>query len=73
MSNEITDAQLDNWFQYHAPKEGQKERYESMREAARAFACVVVGNTPCCADQAAAIRKIREAEMTANASIACED
>lgn len=68
-SNEV----IDDLFSYHAPKADQPERYESIRAAAREFAKVVVANTPDSADQTTAIRKIREAVMTANASIALED
>ena len=68
----ITDAQLDNWFTYHAPKEGQPEKYTAIRNAARHLAGVIVANTPSSADQTTAIRKIREASMTANAAIACD-
>ena len=33
---------------------------------------MILLNTPPCADQSAAIRLVREAVMTANASIVCE-
>lgn len=68
----ITQAQLDDWFVYHAPRPGQQERYVAIREAAKKLAEVVVASSVASADQTAAIRKIREAVMTANASIACE-
>jgi hypothetical protein len=64
---------LDNLFTYHPVKEGQCERYVEIREAAKAFAAVVVGCCPASADKTAAIRKIREAMMTANAAIACNE
>ena len=77
----ITDAQINNWFTYHSPQEtadalGCKPedlqgRYIAIREAGRAFVEAIVANTGPCADQTAAIRKVREAVMTANASIAC--
>ena len=67
----MTDEQLENWFTYHRPEEGDPEKYEAIRDAARDFAQVIVDNTPASADQSAAIRKMREAVMTANASIAC--
>lgn len=68
----ITDALLDHWFTYHPPFDShQQVAYESIRSAARQFAATIVRHTPSCADQAAAIRKVREAMMTANASIAC--
>jgi hypothetical protein len=68
----MTDAELVNYFTYHAPKGDQPERYVRIREAALAFARVVVQNTLPSADQTAAIRKLREAVMTANQGIACE-
>lgn len=68
----ISDADLDNWFTYHAPKLFQPERYAAIREAGRAMAQVIVNNTKPSADQTAAIRKLREVVMTANQAIACE-
>ena len=63
---------IDNTFSYHAPSGDQPARYEAIRAAAKAFALVLVQNTPKCADQTAAIRKLRESVMTANAAIALE-
>jgi len=62
---------LDNWFTYRYPREGDAKRYEEIRKEGRKFAQIIVDNTPSSADQTAAIRKIREAVMTANAAIAC--
>lgn len=67
----ITKAQLENWFTYHSPTAEQLPKYQAIREAALKFAQVVIENTPPSADQTAAVRKIREATMTANQSIAC--
>ena len=67
----VTKANLENWFVYHSPTPEQLPKYQAIREAALAFATVVVENTPPSADQTAAVRKIREATMTANQSIAC--
>lgn len=64
---------LENLFTYHAPKGDQAERYQKINEAALNFALVVMENTPKCADQSAAVRQIREARMTANAAIACNE
>jgi len=63
---------IDDLFTYHPPKPDQIPRYEAIREAARVFARVLEQNTPSSADQTAAIRKLRECVMTANASIALE-
>jgi hypothetical protein len=68
----ITDQDLDHWFSYHPPRDGQRERYESIRAQAKMFARVVLEMTGPGADQTAALRKIREAVMTANAAIALE-
>jgi len=68
----ITANQIDNWFTHHAPNPEQIERYHRLREAAKAFAFVILHSTPASADQTAAICKVREAVMTANAAIACD-
>lgn len=67
----MTNKELDNLFSHHPPKGNQVERYNDIREAGRLFAQVVVDSTPPGPDQSVAIRKIREAVMTANAAIAC--
>lgn len=67
----ITNGMLENWFTYHSPTPDQLPKYLAIREAGLAFAKVIVENTPACADQTAAVRKIRESVMTANQSIAC--
>jgi hypothetical protein len=64
---------LDNVFQYHAPKGDQVERYQKIREAGKALALVIMNTVPSCADRSAAIRKVREAVMTANAGIAINE
>lgn len=68
----ITQAELDNWFTYHPPvSPEQAATYVALREAAKTFAEAVVRYTPPSADQTEAVRKVREAVMTANAAIAC--
>lgn len=62
---------LMNWFTYHSPTPEQLPKYEEIRRAGEALAAIIVKNTPSSADQTAAIRKVREACMTANAAIAC--
>lgn len=66
----MTKADLDNIFSHHPPKGDQVERYNTLREAGKAFAVVVLETTPAGPDQSVAIRKVREAVMTANAAIA---
>ena len=67
----ITQAQLDNWFTYHSPSPEQLPKYLAIREAGKAFAMAIVENAPDSADCTAAVRKVREAVMTANQAIAC--
>jgi hypothetical protein len=69
----ITQADLDNWFQYHAPQGTQQERYVLIRDTAKHLAEIILNNTPSSADQTAALRKLRECVMTANATIACNE
>lgn len=67
-----TPQDLDNWFTHHPPQGDQVGKYERIRSAGKYFAQIILDCTPASADQTAAIRKIREAVFTANASIACE-
>ncbi len=55
---------------YHAPEGDQGERYNAIRGALRVFLRAIDNNCPPCADRSSAIRKAREAAMTANAAIA---
>jgi len=69
----MTKEQIDNWFTHHPPTDlATINRYHAIREAGKVLALAIVEHTPAGADQAAAIRKVREAVMTANAAIACE-
>lgn len=61
-------------FAHHPPtSEDQIRRYQKIRSAGKDLAEVIFQYCPPCADRSAAIRKIREAVMTANAAIALED
>lgn len=61
---------LDYIFHLHHLEPGDSLKLVKIRDAAMAFAQVVVENTPECPDQDAAVRKIREAVWTANAAVA---
>jgi hypothetical protein len=62
---------IEHLFTYHPPADQTVvDRYYYLREAAKTFAYAIVEYTPPGADQTAAIRKVREAVMTANAAIA---
>lgn len=63
---------IEQVFTYHRPTEAQIPRYEAIRNAAKAFAEVLMQNCPTSADKSHAIRLIRTAVMFANASIALD-
>ena len=74
MAHKLTEADesnLANWFTHHPPTNDQKADYVSIRDAAKAYAKVIMECTPSCADQTAALRKLRESVMIANSAIAC--
>lgn len=62
------EAWLKDVFSHHVPDHGDQLAYTSIRDSALSFARVIIRNTPKCADRTAAIRKVREAMMTANAA-----
>ena len=68
-----THDDLDNWFTYHAPKPDQLPRYEFLREQFHTLGMHILDNTPACADQTAALRKLRECAMAVNQTIACNE
>jgi len=61
---------LNDLFSHHAPTEEQEAGYQAIRNAAKEFVKVIAANSPPSADQTVAIRKVREAVYSANASIA---
>lgn len=61
---------LKELFTYHPPTEEQKVAYERIRGSALELAATIVAYCPQGPDATAAIRKVREAVMTANAEIA---
>jgi len=66
-----TGDMIQHWFTYHSPTDEDIPKYKEVRDSGLRFARVVQKNCPDSADKSAAIRKIREAVMTANAAIAC--
>lgn len=65
-----TDQQLENRYSYHAPKEGQAERYAAIRAKILETAKFIRDNTPCCPDQSLAFGALDDAMFRANAAIA---
>ena len=72
MVEPIDYADLDNRFAFHPADEDAASCHEAVRAAARRMAVSVLQVTPKSAEQTLALRKIEEAMMWANASIARE-
>ena len=67
----ISDQDLQRWFGYHPAGDEQKKAYKQIEDKSRELAALMVKLCPESADTTAAVRKLREAKMTAVASIAC--
>lgn len=67
----ITSRNLEQHFSHHEVNDEQQAGLLAVREHALALAKVILQRVPDGADQQAAIRKVREAMMTANAGISC--
>jgi hypothetical protein len=70
MSNSDIKARIERDFTYHAPKEGQPERYTALREKAKEFALLIVELTPVSREQSMALTELERATFYANAAIA---
>lgn len=57
-------------FSHHTPTQDNIQHFDAIHAAAKAYARVILDNTPPGADQDAALRLLREATMTANAAVA---
>lgn len=66
----IDSKDLANRFTYHAPKEGQPEKYEMMRSIALSFSTVINEMVPDSREKALALTKLEEVVFWANAGIA---
>lgn len=64
------DPKIENAFTYHAPKPGQPEKYQAIREKAKELAYLITELVPPSREQSLAITKLEEASMWANAGIA---
>lgn len=63
-------AQLDNNFRYHAPKEGQAQKYTDIRDFAKGFAAHLHLACPASRELSVAITHLETAVFWANAAIA---
>lgn len=63
------EEKVEDVVTYHKPLDLQIENISAVREAVKNLILVIMRNCPASPDRSAAIRKAREAMMTANASI----
>jgi hypothetical protein len=66
-----TQAEIDNWYTYHAPNGIQQDAYERIRAKAKELALLFNDLAPSCPDATAAHRELRGAVMAMNLAIAC--
>ncbi|MDT2173021.1 DUF7681 family protein, partial [Paenibacillus larvae] len=59
-----------NNFKYHAPKEGQPEKYTAIREKAKELAYLIDELCPNSREKSLALTNLEQAVMWANAAIA---
>lgn len=68
----MTRDEIRDLFTYHAPSPEMTAKFLKVREAIEGAAVAIDENCPPGADRTAAMRKLKEAHMTANASIVLE-
>ena len=66
----ILPEELENRFTYHAPTEGQPEKYEKIRGMAHSFAAELVEDCPESRELSLALTHLDEVVFFANAAIA---
>lgn len=67
------NPQLENNFKYHAPKEGQPEKYEALHNKAKELAHMIDELCPNSREKSLAMTNLEQASMWANAAIARND
>lgn len=61
---------IDNNFIYHAPKEGQQEKYQALRAKAKELAQLMLDTCPESRERSVALTELETATFWANAAIA---
>lgn len=65
-----TNEQIENNFSYHSPKEGQPEKFTTLRNKAKELAYLIDELCPASREKSVALTNLETAVMWANASIA---
>lgn len=66
----MDELRIESRFTYHAPKDGQPERYVAIRDKAKELAKLIESECPSSRERSVSINKLDECVMWANASIA---
>lgn len=66
----VLSADINRRFTYHPPKPGQPEKYQRLRDEAKALALRIAELVPDSREQALALTALEECVMWANAGIA---
>lgn len=64
------NERIENAHTYHAPKEGQVEKYRRIRAKAKELAYLIDEECPDSREKSLAMARLEEATMWANASVA---
>ncbi|MCY9512418.1 hypothetical protein M5W68_18440 [Paenibacillus larvae] len=64
------NPQIENNFKYHAPKEGQTQKYTAIRGKAEELAHLIDESCPNSREKSLALTNLEQAVMWANAAIA---
>ena len=70
MKNPKTAEQIDNNFRYHAPKEGQPEKYNALRSKAKELAEMINEICPDSREKSISLTELETSVMWANAAVA---
>jgi hypothetical protein len=66
----MSNPDLEKRFTYHAPKEGQPEKYTTLQEKAKELAYLIDAECPNSREKSLSLNKLEEVIHWANASIA---
>lgn len=70
---EVTKENLDQIFRYHPPNGSQVERYQALRDGAKAYARLILDTCPPSRERAVALTNLQLTNMAANLSIAVNE